>query len=69
MARQHFQINEADLGQDELSAVIDDGGMTVSIEEPWAGDTETGFGRNCSIYLEPKTAREFALWILKHIGD
>jgi hypothetical protein len=41
------------------------GDIHIGIEEPWAGDTETGFGRNCGFDLTREQAIEFANWLLK----
>ncbi|HRC61595.1 MAG TPA: hypothetical protein PLX85_00040 [Dehalococcoidia bacterium] len=35
-----------------------DGKVCVEINEPWAGDTQTGFGRHCSIDLSAEDALE-----------
>jgi hypothetical protein len=32
------------------------GGIFMKIDEPWAGDTETGFGKECEITLDRETA-------------
>lgn len=51
---------------DNLTADVDYGGMiAIEIEEPWAGDTETGFGRSGSIRLNKAQAIELAEWLLK----
>jgi hypothetical protein len=59
-----FQINEADHGCDSLEAYCRGGQLTIEIEEPWAGSTETGFGQTCSIGLDLDGAEAFARWIL-----
>ena len=40
------------------------GSFSISIEEPWAGSTETGFGANTHISLPAKAAIELANFIL-----
>jgi hypothetical protein len=42
------------------------GNQSIQIEcyEPWAGDTETGFGRGGSIQLSKEQAIELASWLL-----
>lgn len=61
-----FKINDADNGCDELEATAHGDAITITVEEPWAGDTETGFGRHCSIRIQKEQAREFAAWLLSH---
>ena len=51
---------------DNLSASIDyEGKIAISVEEPWAGDTETGFGRSGSIRLTREQALTLALWLVQ----
>lgn len=64
--RERYQMNDADLGSDELEVVVDTDGVCLTVEEPWAGDTETGFGRSCSIRFSKKSARDFANWLFKN---
>jgi hypothetical protein len=61
--RERLQIDDADLGCDELEIVADDKGFRITVEEPWAGDTETGFGQSCSIRLTTDNALKLAKWI------
>lgn len=61
-----FKIDDADTGMDSLEAVKSNAGLTITIEEPWAGDTETGFGRSSSLRITNRQARNFADWILQH---
>jgi len=60
---QLFQINCADNGYDALEAISLRDGITISIENPWAGSTDTGFGYTCSIRISPKQAEEFGRWL------
>jgi hypothetical protein len=48
---------------DNLSCTAHGGGITITCEEPWAGDSETGFGRACSIRLDFETARKLGQWL------
>ena len=66
MADDIFKIGDADLGNDMLEATAYGDAITVTIEEPWAGDTETGFGRSCSLRIGKNSARELANWLLAH---
>jgi hypothetical protein len=38
--------------------------VTIEIDEPWAGSTETGFGQTCSIGLSLEEAKKLAEFIL-----
>jgi hypothetical protein len=58
-----FKTGDADGGSDEIEIVARNDGVTVTVEEPWAGDTETGFGRSCSIRLSPADAAELGEWL------
>lgn len=49
---------------DNLEAYVRNGRLYMEIENPWAGDTETGFGADCDISMSESEAREFAAWIL-----
>lgn len=42
--------------------------LSVRIENPWAGDTETGFGRTCNIELDLDRARQLRDWLTKTLG-
>lgn len=49
---------------DNLTASVDYGGcISIEIEEPWAGDTEAGFGRSGAIRLTREKALLLARWI------
>lgn len=43
--------------------------LTVKIDEPWAGDSETGFGRECSIDIDKETAAQLIEFLKKFLGD
>jgi len=59
-----FKINEADNGSDELEAIFRHNHLTITIENPWAGSTETGFGCSSSIRINKEQVKEFANWLL-----
>jgi hypothetical protein len=52
---------------DELEVIATNGGLRVIVDEPFAGDSETGFGRKCEISVDMETARALRdflnLWI------
>lgn len=59
-------IEEKNGAGDNLRANIDYGGLiALEIEEPWAGDTETGFGRSGAIRLTREKALLLAGWLQK----
>lgn len=45
------------------------GGFEFTLDEPWAGDSETGFGRKCTMSLPEDQAVSLARWILKRAGQ
>jgi hypothetical protein len=52
---------------DELIASIDyEGVVSIEVSEPWAGDTESGFGRSAAVRLTNTQAVELAEWLLRH---
>ena len=59
-----FKVGDGDLGGDSVEAYCYGGKITIEIDEPWAGDTETGIGRTCSIGLSLDKAEELANWPL-----
>lgn len=46
-----FSMEVSDFTGDNISLTSYKGEVRLCIEEPWAGDTESGFGRECSAYL------------------
>ena len=40
-----------------------DGSVHIEIDEPWAGDTDSGFGRTCHIDLSPQQAAALEVWL------
>ena len=49
---------------DNLEATACNGGVTITVEEPWAGDSETGFGADCSVRMSYEDARRFGQWLI-----
>lgn len=39
--------------------------ICLTIEEPWAGDSETGFGRSCNVRLSREDALNLAAWLIR----
>lgn len=61
----HISLNQA-VG-DSLDISHYKGEVYFAIDEPWAGDTETGFGRQTSFCLKAEEARYLANWILQRV--
>ncbi|WGG61893.1 hypothetical protein [Brucella intermedia] len=57
-------VIETGMVGDELCAAISGRQIRVEISEPWAGDTETGFGETASTYLSPEEAIELGEWLV-----
>ena len=53
----------------EIEATYHGGVVNVSVSNPWAGDTETGFGYTTYVDLDRDTARLFAQWLLDVTSD
>lgn len=47
-----------------LEATMHNGVINITVENPWAGDTESGFGATCYVDMTAEKAREFAQWLL-----
>lgn len=45
------------------------GRIRISVENPWAGDSECGFGQTCSVILPPDVARALAEWLVARTRD
>jgi hypothetical protein len=66
---ERFYLEPEGRGGDNLTVSYSDGGeIHVGIEEPWAGDTETGFGAVCGLTLSRGEAKALAEWILARCG-
>lgn len=48
---------------------IRDDGAFLSIENPWAGDSETGFGQTTTISLTADQARQIAKYLIDGLAD
>lgn len=59
MAMKEFRADGIYSADDFIVVQVErDGKLYVAVDEPWAGDTETGFGRRCSIDLSAEDARK-----------
>ena len=52
---------------DSAEFTFRDGHLNVTVEEPWAGDTETGFGQTSSVGLPIEAARKLHQWLGAHL--
>lgn len=62
--KKRFVIEIDQQNGDELCAAVVGESIHIEIDEPWAGDTFSGFGATCSAYLTPKEAVELGFWLL-----
>lgn len=53
---------------DNIQVVANSNNTSLSIEEPWAGSTDTGFGYTCTISLPKEKALEMAAFIVSFYG-
>jgi len=64
--RKNFQSEENDsVGNNLEITSYDKDAINIRIDNPWAGDTESGFGQTCAISLCRDDAIEMAKFILK----
>lgn len=68
MTEPTITIKEIGGCDDELRADERGGHFNIEIEEPWAGDTISGFGHQTHISLSREQAKEFADWIYGRLG-
>lgn len=64
MERKLFHFEKLGMG-DNIQVVLEADSMRISIEEPWAGDTETGFGATAGITIPIDKAAELRDWLNK----
>lgn len=64
-----FTYEEPGASGDNLAAAHKGNGITITIEEPWAGSTETGFGYRCSVRLDCAAARDLGEWLIHWAGE
>lgn len=64
MAGRSDQIFEAHSGFNSLEATYHNGTLNVSVDNPWAGSTETGFGATCYVDLSKDDMIKFGKWLL-----
>jgi hypothetical protein len=52
---------------DNMEVTARDGHFNFTVEEPWAGCTESGFGQQCSVGLSAEQARQLRDWLTAHL--
>jgi len=62
-------ILELHSGGNTLSIDERDGHFNLDIENPWAGDTETGLGAETHISLDRDGAERLANWLYARLGQ
>jgi hypothetical protein len=56
-------------GYDYLEASVHGRSITIEVYEPWAGDTETGFGRGGTVTLSTQQAKELAEFLFAALAQ
>jgi hypothetical protein len=62
-----FRIEKNEFEGDSIEAYCYGDIVTIEIDEPWAGSTETGFGQTCSVGLSLDEAERLANYILSAV--
>ena len=66
---QHFEYEDPAGVHVMLEATFHKDHIYLSIEDPWCGDTETGFGAECHVDMRSDKAIEFAKAILRYYDN
>lgn len=68
-----LEFYELNTDTDEVTATNDhiefnayENGLNIEIENPWAGDSECGFGRDTSLTLTVKQIKELIIFLQKN---
>lgn len=65
LARKVFEADGNDAVGNSLNVATDDYGLNITIENPWSGDSATGFGRTAYIDISKDDALALAEFIRK----
>lgn len=60
--RFHYDA-DGGVGDEVQITATSGGGLHIEICEPWAGDTETGFGATCSLSIPRAAALDLYAWL------
>ena len=64
-ARGVFHVEEANsVGDSVFFHALGDDSLRINIDNPWAGDSISGFGRSCSIEIDAEDAAAFCDWLI-----
>ena len=64
LTRKQFQAEGEDSVGNNIDVSANKKGLEIRIENPWAGDTETGFGQSCYIDVSKEDALKLARFII-----
>lgn len=64
-----FTYVQSSIADNSLECTWYGGKLNIAIDNPWAGDTESGFGYTCSVEMPIDKAVELAHWLLKITGE
>ena len=56
-------LAEGGVSGDGLEASCYGDGVTLSVDNPWAGSSEAGFGETCSVRLDKDQVQQLAAWL------
>lgn len=69
MADSTLDLRVDGYSENSISFDYRDGHLNISIENPWAGSSETGFGAICDIGLPIEAAMRLRDWLTSQLGD
>jgi len=64
-----FTVDDGGYLGNNIEATYRDGHFSITVENPWAGDTETGFGYSCQIGMNVEEARAFRDWLTARLDE
>lgn len=59
-----ISINDTSNGFNEIECTFHNGVVSIAVDNPWAGSTDTGFGYTCYVSLSVEKAHELGRWLL-----
>lgn len=64
MSEAIFNYTAPGLSEDSMEITCRNDTVNISVENPWAGSTETGFGATCYIHMTVDKAHEVGRFLL-----
>jgi hypothetical protein len=64
-----FELRQGEHSENTAEFHFDDRDLNITVDNPWSGSTETGFGATCSVHVPKEKARELAEWLMRQLGD